>query len=41
MPPSFENFSLDALKSEQKPSVKKLVDRAAQKPVDRPVGQPA
>ena len=26
-PPPFENFSLDALKSELKPSVKKLVDR--------------
>ena len=31
MPPHFENFSLDTLKSEQKPSVKKPVDR----PVNR------
>ena len=30
MPPPFENFSLDILNSEQKPSVKKLVDRAGQ-----------
>ena len=38
MPPSpFENFSLNALNSEEKPSVKKPVDRADQKPVDRPV----
>ena len=28
--PPFENFSLDALNSEQKPSVKKPVDRAGQ-----------
>ena len=34
MPPPFENFSLDTLKSEQKPSVKIPVDRAGQKPVD-------
>ena len=27
-PPSLENFSLDTLNSEQKPSVKKTVDRA-------------
>ena len=31
----FENFSLDTLNSEQKPSVKKPVDRAGQKLVDR------
>ena len=30
MPPPFENFSLDILNSEQKPSVKKPVDRAGQ-----------
>ena len=36
MPPSFENFSLDTLSSEQKPSLKKLVDRAGQKPADQP-----
>ena len=30
--PPFENFSLDTLNSEQKPSVKKPVDRAGQKP---------
>ena len=35
MPPPFENFSLDTLNSEQKPSVKKPVDRAGQKPVNR------
>ena len=35
-PPPFGNFSLDTLISEQKPSVKKPVDRAGQKPVDRP-----
>ena len=34
MPP-FENFSLDTLNSEQKSSVKKPVDRAGQKPVNR------
>ena len=33
--PPFENFSLDTLNSEQKPSVKKPVDRAGQKPIDR------
>ena len=43
MPPRpFENFSLDTLNSEQKPSVKIPVDRAGQKPVDRSeTGQPA
>ena len=35
----FENFLLDALNSEQKLSVKKPVDRAGQKPVDRPVNR--
>ena len=30
MPTPFENFSLDTLNSEQKPSVKKPVDRAGQ-----------
>ena len=39
MPPPFENFSLDTLNSEQKTSVKKPVDRAGQKPVDRPVNR--
>ena len=34
-PLSFENFSLGALNSEQKPSVKKPVDRAGQKPANR------
>ena len=38
-PPFFENFSLDALNSEQRASVKKLVNRADQKPVDRPVNR--
>ena len=37
MGPPFENFLLDDLNNEQKPSVKKPVDRAGQKPVDRPV----
>ena len=38
MPPSpFENFSLNTMNSEEKPSVKKTVDRAGQKPIDRPV----
>ena len=36
MPPTaFENFSFNTLNSEQKPSVKKTVDRAGQKPVNR------
>ena len=40
MAPPFEKFLLDALNSEQKPSVKKKpVDRAGQKPVDRPVNR--
>ena len=30
MPPRFENFSLNTLNSEEKPSVKKPVDRAGQ-----------
>ena len=33
MPSSFENFSLDTLSSEQKPSVKIPVDQAGQKPL--------
>ena len=32
-PTTFESFLLDALNSEQKPSVKEPVDRAGQKPV--------
>ena len=45
MPPSpFENFLLNTLNSEEKPSVKKTVDRAGQKPVERagqkPVDRP-
>ena len=39
MPLPFENFSLNILNSEQKPSVKKPVDRAGQKQVDRPVNR--
>ena len=39
LPFPFENFLLDALRSEEKPSVKKTVDRAGQKPVDRPAGE--
>ena len=35
----FENLPLDTLNSEQKTSVKKTVDRAGQKPVDRPVNR--
>ena len=38
LPLLFENFSLDTLNSEQKP-VKIPVDRAGQKPVDRPVNR--
>ena len=36
MPPAFpvKIFSLDALSSKEKPSVKKPVDRASQEPVD-------
>ena len=34
-----ERFSLDTLNSEQKPSVKKTVNRAGQKPLDRPVNR--
>ena len=37
--PPFENFSLNILNSEEKPSVKKSVDRAGQKPVDQPVNR--
>ena len=33
--PPFENFSLNTLNSEEKPSVKKTVDRAGRKPVNR------
>ena len=36
MPSPFENFLLNTLNSEKKPSVKKPVDRAG-----RPAGQPA
>ena len=36
MPPPFENFLLDTLNSEQKPSAKKTVDREGQKPVGHP-----
>ena len=39
MPPLFRKLLLDELNSEQKPSVKKPVDRADQKPVDRPVNR--
>ena len=39
MPPTLENFSLDALNSEQKPSVEKPFDRAGHKPVDRRVNR--
>ena len=37
--PTFENFLLDTLNSEQKSSVKKPVNRAGQKPVDGPVNR--
>ena len=39
-PTPFENFSLNTLNSEEKPSVKKPVDRTG-RPTGRPAGQPA
>ena len=39
MPPPSKEFSLDALNSEQTPTVQKAVDQAGQKPVDRQVNR--